>query len=87
MARNRNEEEVSLLRIFGQEATQIEIQIEQSFIPILAIKRPWITTGTSIMWIHEDLEFPLHFLIIRIKSLRNVKDFAKKSSFLSISLK
>ena len=74
MTVNENEEKVSLFRIFGQEPALIEVLIEESFTPILSINLPCFITDSSLMWVHKDLEAPLHFHIVHPESLRNVRE-------------
>ena len=76
MTRSGNEEKVSFIRISGQEPSLIEILIEESFTPILAINLPCFITGSGLMWVHKDLEAPLHFHIVHSESLRNVRELS-----------
>ncbi|CAK7351857.1 unnamed protein product, partial [Dovyalis caffra] len=45
--------------------------------PILAIKLPRFVTDGALLWVHKDLEAPLHSLIIHFESLGNVKNFSR----------
>lgn len=80
VARKRNEEEVSEMRIEGEESTLSDVLEEVAFTCVLAGEFPRrVEIGIRIsVRVHEHLELLLHLLVITSESLRGVKHIRRR---------
>ena len=86
VARDWNEEEMSLIGIMGTENTITNVLKEIAFTGVLARKLSWClvkSVGITI-WVYIHLESPLHLRIIQPKYLQQMVNIPENIIFLHL---
>lgn len=88
VARDWNEEEMSLIGVMGTENTITNVLKEIAFTGVLARKLSWglVKSVGITIWVYIHLESPLHLRIIQPKYLRQMVNIPGNNIIIFLSL-